>query len=275
MKIFNRTPDGDEPDDQPQDASQPVDTAVQLDPPQTAARALSGRQIYAAVSAPPASGPDMSYDVSNGELVAPTPDESGVHALPDPTVVTGQRVDCTTCQGRGYVIKTTSDLLRESIDLVGPIADDIVRDFYTKLLAAAPDLAQLFPPDLLDADETDHQRDKLLAALVALATEYEPRDVERMQRLAVKLEAFGRHHAAFDRPDGSTRGATMYEYGVVGNLLLACLAEAAGHAWTIAHSHAWLTVYEWAADVMHHAQMDYLDQAAAQGIDLFPRRRRA
>ncbi len=71
-------------------------------------------------------------------------------AAPVPTpLVRPARETCPHCEGTGYM-PSISDHLRDSIALLGDPGDEIVRAFYAELLSVAPDLASLFPHDLLD-----------------------------------------------------------------------------------------------------------------------------
>lgn len=173
---------------------------------------------------------------------------------------------CQHCRGTGMRM-TTNDLLRESIALLEGNEDVVVRTFYDHLLRQAPDLAPLFPPDLLDPLSPPignlpgefrrsgrGQRDKLVAALAALATTYDPGDPEKMEVLDTHLAAFGRAHAAFRRPNGTVRGATVSEYHAVKVTLFATLHDAAAEAWLPEYDDAWDEAYEYAARHMLAAQ---------------------
>lgn len=185
--------------------------------------------------------------VSRGSVIYEVgPNDSGVHAIP---IVQAERQTCPACKGTGYM-PSQNDLLRESIALVGDGGDMVVKEFYTRLLQAAPDLASLFPADLLRADETHHQRDRLLKALVALSQSYDRTDFAAMNRLDIALASFGRHHAAFARPDGTVSGATLEEYAAVKSVLFATLTDAAGEAWKPEYTAAWSDAYDYAAGVM-------------------------
>jgi hemoglobin-like flavoprotein len=166
------------------------------------------------------------------------------------------RPDCPECRGTGKVL-TKNDLLRESIALLGDAGDDVVRVFYERLLDAAPELAQLFPGDLtvpaslVPPDSPGKlQRDKLLGALVAVSQTYDPERPEQMAILDTHLEAFGRSHAAFHRPDGSVRGATLDEYHAVKVVLFGTLHDAAGEAWLPVYDDIWSEAYDYAAGAM-------------------------
>lgn len=156
---------------------------------------------------------------------------------------------CEHCNGSGYM-PSISDYLRESVALVGASGDEIVKAFYAELLGVAPDLAGLFPPDLLTTDETKGQRDKLLKALVALSDLYDPDDPAKMAKLDTALSSFGRSHAAFARPDGTVKGATWEEYAAVKTVLFATLVAAAGSAWMPEYTESWSQAYDYAAAVM-------------------------
>jgi hemoglobin-like flavoprotein len=193
------------------------------------------------ISAP--SAPDPVSDTSARGLKA------DATALRDP---------CSACRGKGYVM-TTSDLLRESVGLLGRTEDDAVLVFYRHLLDAAPNLAEIFPADLLaprhglgDPDSRGiGQRDKLYGALEALATMYDPADTSEggpMARLDTALQSFGRAHASFVRPsEGVTRGATVEEYGAVKAVLFATIHELAGEKWLPEYDGAWAEAYDYAA----------------------------
>lgn len=183
-----------------------------------------------------------------------SPEDTGSHRSPALDLTVGGAVDpardtCPHCRGTGKTL-TTNDLLRESIELVGDGGDSVVREFYRRLLETAPSLAPLFPADLLAADTTKGQRDKLLQALVALANLYDPGRPEQMEVLDTHLAAFGRSHAAFARPDGSVCGATLDEYAAVKTVLFGTLHDFAGDAWRGEYDGAWSEAYDYAAGAM-------------------------
>jgi hemoglobin-like flavoprotein len=186
--------------------------------------------------------------------------DSGVHALPMTSGLGEHRVACEHCEGTGYVTRSTNDLLRESLELIGDGGDMLVKEFYTRLLYAAPDLAALFPADLLTAATSDpnsggaKQRDRLLGALIALANSYNLDDPAGMDRLDTALGAFGRSHASFARPDGTVQGATLEEYAAVKATLFGTLIATAGPAWKPSFTMAWSEAYDYAAAAMMHEQ---------------------
>lgn len=186
--------------------------------------------------------------------------DSGVHALPEPRSDRPACPDCsgtgscTGCFGTGYVM-SVSDLLRMSLGLLGDNPakhHELIAGFYARLLTAAPELVPLFPPDLTDPTSSADgkiQRDRLLSGLIAVGQMYDPDhpDAEPMQVLCKELERLGRSHAAFQRPDGRVRGATVREYNSVGDLLLSTLGGAVGPAWVTAVNEAWDEAYDFAA----------------------------
>lgn len=177
----------------------------------------------------------------------------GVAAVPRP-VVSQHRTVCEHCQGSGFM-PGISDYLRESIALVGDQGDEVIRHFYERLFTAAPDLVKLFPGDPTKGDlGTDHkgakQREKLLAAIVALSDLYDPDDPEKMKRLDNALRSFGRSHAAFSRGDGTVKGADWEEYAAVKEALFATLVSAAGNSWKSEYTESWSQAYDYAAAVM-------------------------
>jgi hemoglobin-like flavoprotein len=203
-----------------------------------------------------------------------TPDpvtDSGIHtAQPEQRTIP---VTCPTCKGLGHMERTTSELLRESIALIpADGGQQVITEFYRRLLTAAPDLGALFPPDLITAavDDTASpgrlQRDRLLQALAALADLYGTSAADR-QRLDTALRAYGRSHAAFARPDGTVRGATVEEYLVVKQALMDTLHTAARDAWLTEYDSAWAEAYDYAMIVMLHEQLT--------GGMTFPRQARA
>jgi hemoglobin-like flavoprotein len=214
-------------------------------------------------------GIEMTNDLESTGSHTLDPDMPVAGRPPAPTdipterlVVAPARTDCPHCRGTGKTL-TTNDLLRESLELLGNAGDDVIREFYRRLLDAAPHLADLFPPDLLteiprpNAEgevRTMHggpqQRDKLLSALTALAQLYDPTRAEQMAVLDTHLATFGRSHANFARPDGTVRGATLDEYQAVKVVLFGTLHDFAGAAWLSEYDDVWSEAYDYAAGAM-------------------------
>jgi hemoglobin-like flavoprotein len=113
------------------------------------------------------------------------------------------------------------EALETSFDLVAPRGDDLMDVFYARLFAAAPSVQPLFAG-------TDLRRQKamLLATLVLLR-----KSLRDLPSIVPKLHALGARHVAY--------GALPEHYPVVGEVLLASLADVAGPAWTERHEQAW------------------------------------
>lgn len=165
---------------------------------------------------------------------------------------------CPHCFGTGRIL-TTNDLLRESVQLLGTdsaVHQNIIVIFYGNLLAKAPDMIPLFPRDLLDPESSGPgkvQRDRLLAALLALGQGYNPENPRAMEVLNTHLATFGRAHAAFRRPDGTVQGATVLEYAAVWEALGGVLVTLPG--WESRFTKAWMEAYNYAAQRMISAQV--------------------
>jgi hemoglobin-like flavoprotein len=109
------------------------------------------------------------------------------------------------------------DVLEESFDLVAPRGGDLVEIFYSRLFAAAPAVRPLFAETNMDI-----QRAKLLATLVLL---------RNVDTIVPKLRELGAQHATY--------GAEAAHYPVVGEVLIASMAEVAGDAWRPRYEQAW------------------------------------
>ena len=124
------------------------------------------------------------------------------------------------------------ELLESSFDLVAPRGDELMDIFYAGLFAAAPAVRPLF-------EGTDLQRQKqmLLGTLVLLR-----KSLRNLDAIVPKLEALGARHVAY--------GARAEHYMVVGEVLIASLAELAGDAWSAEHELAWAAAFAVVADAM-------------------------
>lgn len=178
------------------------------------------------------------------EGIPPVGDSSS--RIPAP-MISITRQDCVHCGGRGFM-PGISDLLQESIELFAD-GDGLVKRFYSALFQRAPELAALFPRNPA-TDDGVSQREKLLAALVALARLYDPADEEKTAHLDQALKAFGRSHAAFVRKGGITRGATLEEYAAVKDALFTTMIRVAAEHWRPEYGEAWSQAYDYAASVM-------------------------
>ena len=102
------------------------------------------------------------------------------------------------------------DALETSFDLVAPRGDELMDIFYARLFAAAPAVRPLFAG-------TDLRRQKamLLGALVLLR-----KSLRDLDAIVPKLRELGARHVAY--------GARPEHYPVVGEVLIASMAEVAG-----------------------------------------------
>jgi hemoglobin-like flavoprotein len=208
--------------------------------------------------------PDTQTRLTGREASAEKPPFRGRMAVtsrqaPAP-LVSPVRVECEHCKGVGYV-PGINDLLVESASLIGDRGDEVVRLFYSTLLSDAPAMTYLFPSDIVSASAGTQnskgvaQREKLLGALVALAENYHPGDPARMARLDRELQRFGRAHAGFVRPDGTTSGATLEEYAAVKAALFSTLVRVAAEKWKPEYAVAWSQAYDYATAIMLGEQL--------------------
>lgn len=122
-------------------------------------------------------------------------------------------------------------LLQASLNLVAPVADQLIADFYDRLFAEYPQVRPMFPAVM------DAQKEKLLKAVIALVTHY-----DTPEALMPALTTMGRNHVRY--------GAQAAHYGAVGQTLLATLEKFAGDAWTPEVAGAWERAYTFAAGTM-------------------------
>jgi hemoglobin-like flavoprotein len=132
--------------------------------------------------------------------------------------------------------------LEESFDLIAPEGDRLMDIFYARLFAAAPAVKPLFAG-------TDLRRQKamLLRTLVLLR-----QSLRDLDAIVPALRALGARHVGY--------GAQEEHYAVVGEVLIASMAEVAGDAWRDDHERAWGAAFAVVAGVM-------LDGAAAEALD--------
>jgi nitric oxide dioxygenase len=115
--------------------------------------------------------------------------------------------------------------LETSFDLVAPRGDELMDAFYANLFAAAPAVRPLFA-------RTDLARQKtmLLGALVLLR-----KSLRNLDAIVPKLRELGARHVAY--------GAEPEHYPVVGQVLIASMAEIAGDQWRPEYEDAWTEAY--------------------------------
>ena len=127
--------------------------------------------------------------------------------------------------------QTDAQLLKDSLALVAPVADQLIAQFYDRLFTAHPEVRPMFPAVM------DAQREKLLKAIIALVTHY-----ESPEELMPALTAMGKRHATY--------GVQLEHYAAVGQCLLATLADVAGDVWNAELEGAWTRAYTFAAGAM-------------------------
>ena len=122
--------------------------------------------------------------------------------------------------------------LETSFDHIAPRGDELVDVFYRRLFAAAPAVQPLFA-------DTDLKRQKgmLLATLVLLR-----RSLRDLGSVTPKLRDMGARHVRY--------GALPEHYPVVGEVLIASMAEIAGDAWTPEFERAWSEAFAIVAGAM-------------------------
>ena len=137
------------------------------------------------------------------------------------------------------------DALETSFDLVAPRGDELMDVFYARLFAAAPAVRPLFP-----ATDMQRQKTMLLATLVLLR-----KPLRNLEAIVPKLRDLGARHVAY--------GAEPEHYPVVGEILIASMAEIAGSAWTPGYEQAWSRAFGIVASAMlEGAERAQLEAAA-------------
>ena len=129
--------------------------------------------------------------------------------------------------------------LETSFDVLAPRGEELVEVFYRNLFEAAPEVQPLFANT-----DMKRQRAMLLAALVLLRN-----SLRDLDALVPKLQAMGARHAGY--------GVTAEMYPLVGQALLASMAELAGDAWNTGLADAWTEAY----GVVASAMLDGADAA--------------
>ena len=122
--------------------------------------------------------------------------------------------------------------LETSFDQVAVRGDELVEIFYRRLFDAAPAVQPLFA-----GVDLKRQKGMLLATLVLLR-----RSLRDLDSVVPKLRDMGARHAQY--------GAQPEHYPVVGEVLIASMAEVAGDAWTFEFELAWTEAYAVVAGAM-------------------------
>ena len=115
--------------------------------------------------------------------------------------------------------------LETSFDLVAPHGDELMDVFYTRLFAAAPAVRPLFA-----GTDLRRQKGMLLGALVLLR-----KSLRDLDRIVPALREMGARHVRY--------GARPEHYPVVGEVLIASMAEIAGDDWRPEYAAAWAAAY--------------------------------
>jgi methyl-accepting chemotaxis protein len=124
------------------------------------------------------------------------------------------------------------EALETSFDLIAPRGDELMDVFYARLFAAAPAVQPLFA-----GIDLKKQKGMLLATLVLLR-----KSLRNLDAIVPKLRELGARHVAY--------GARPEHYPVVGEVLIASMAEIAGPVWTDEYEHAWSTAFGIVAGAM-------------------------
>jgi nitric oxide dioxygenase len=137
------------------------------------------------------------------------------------------------------------DALETSFDLVAPRADTLMDIFYARLFAAAPAVKPLFA-----GTDLARQKSMLLSTLVLLR-----KSLRNLDAIVPALRSLGARHVAY--------GARSEHYPVVGEVLIASMADVAGDAWRPEYDRAWEAAFQLIAGVMlEGAESAELDRAA-------------
>jgi len=122
--------------------------------------------------------------------------------------------------------------LETSFDHIAARGDELVDAFYRRLFAVAPSVRPLFA-----GTDLKRQKGMLLAALVLLR-----RSLHDLDSVTPKLRDMGARHVRY--------GAQPEHYPVVGEVLIASMAEIAGDAWTAEYELAWTEAFAVVAGAM-------------------------
>jgi hemoglobin-like flavoprotein len=122
--------------------------------------------------------------------------------------------------------------LETSFDLVAPRGDELMDTFYARLFATAPAVRPLFAPT-----DLPRQKTMLLGALVLLR-----KSLRNLDAIVPKLRELGARHVAY--------GAEPDHYPVVGQALIASMAEIAADAWRPEYERAWAAAFDVVAGAM-------------------------
>jgi hemoglobin-like flavoprotein len=128
----------------------------------------------------------------------------------------------------------TIQLVRDSFDLVEPIAPQAAALFYANLFAIDPSVKPLFRGDMI-------QQGERLMSMIGLAVA----KLDQPDTLMPALQGLGQRHAGY--------GVRDAHYDSVGVALLKTLRQGLGVAFTDEVEEAWISVYGVIASTMKEA----------------------
>jgi hemoglobin-like flavoprotein len=141
--------------------------------------------------------------------------------------------------------ETDIKLVRDTFDLVVPIAGVAADLFYERLFYLAPSLRAMFPDDMRDQKRT-------LMVMIAATVQ----GLHDLPRLMPQLRELGARHATY--------GVHAAHYRKVGEALLWTLERGLGHAYTPQVQAAWTRVYGLIAATMQDGAAEALTMQAAE-----------
>jgi methyl-accepting chemotaxis protein len=124
------------------------------------------------------------------------------------------------------------ETLEESFDLVAPRGDELMKRFYDRLFETSPSVQPLFAEV-----DMERQRQALLNMLIVLRE-----SLRDLDDVVPDLEELGARHVGY--------GAQAAHYPVVGEVLIATMAEIGGEEWKPEYTAAWQDAYEVVQGVM-------------------------
>lgn len=134
------------------------------------------------------------------------------------------------------------ELLESSFKLVAPKGDELANRFYARLFREHPELRPMF------SDDMAKQKKHLVAALAMVV-----QNLRKPEQLTQALNDLGLRHIGY--------GVQRDQYPIVGQTLLATLAEITGDAWNDELQNAWADAYDAIQAIIYKALDDH--QAAA------------
>jgi hemoglobin-like flavoprotein len=137
------------------------------------------------------------------------------------------------------------EALETSFDLIAPRGDELMDVFYARLFEAAPAVRPLFA-----GSDLARQKGMLLSALVLLR-----KSLRDLDAVVPTLRKLGARHVAY--------GAEPGHYPVVGEVLIASMAQVAGDAWRPEYERAWAAAFDVVAGAMLDGASDSALRAAA------------